>query len=57
MTGAQRVVLRIIIRKENGNPRNQQRARQTIHDGIQQGSQIGLAAQAAAEINQRLAIV
>ena len=46
-----------IPRQENAHPRDSQCARQALHDRCQQVGQIGLRAQASAELDQRLAIV
>jgi hypothetical protein len=43
--------------QEHRHPRHQQRTRQPLDDGVQQGPQIGLRTEAAAEFHQRLAVV
>ncbi len=43
--------------KKHCDPRDQQRLRQPLHDRVDQRAQVGLRVQAAAEVDQRLAVV
>ena len=44
-------------RQEYRNARHQQSLRQPLHNGVHQSAQVGLRVQAAAEVDQRLAVV
>ena len=45
------------VRKEDGNPRDQQRLMKPLHDRVHEGGKVGLRVQLAAKLNQRFAIV
>ena len=46
-----------LSREKDGDAGDQQGLRQALDDGIEQGAQIGLGVEAAAEVDQRLAVV
>src|ERR1700735_331989 len=46
-----------ILRQKNRHPRDEQRARQLLDDGVKQRLEVGLGTQAAAEFDQRPAVV